>query len=135
MRHESFAADSALVHALLSRSVPVPCREGHTLFKQGDIPSGLYILRQGEATLLMKSLAGRPVLCLQADSGSLLGLPAVLGNEPYTLTAIIRKGSDVQFITREDFLQVIQEQPALYSLILEMLAKEVSFARRAFAEG
>ncbi len=92
MTRESFAADSKLVQALVSRSVPVPCSEGHTLFHQGETPTGLFILQRGEATLLMKSQAGQSVMCLEAHSGSLLGLPGILGNAPYTLTAIVSQG-------------------------------------------
>ena len=87
LKHESFAADSKLVQALEKRSLPVACGKGGTLFIQGETPKGLYILQRGEAALVMKSRAGRTVMCLHAGSGSLLGLPGVIGKEPYTLTA------------------------------------------------
>ena len=134
MKHESFAADSRLVQALEKRSLPVACSDGRTLFNQGEIPTGLYILQRGEAALVMKSRDGRAVMCLHAGSGSLLGLPGIIANEPYTLTAIIREGSEVRFITRENFVQTIEEQPGLYPSVLEMLAAEVRFARQALAE-
>ena len=134
MKHESFSADCRLIQALVSHSQPVACSEGHTLFNQGETPAGLYILISGEAALMMTSHAGQAVMCLQAGSGSLLGLPGVLGNAPYTLTAMIRKDSEVRFITRENFVQTIQEQPGLYPSVLEMLATEVRVARQALAE-
>lgn len=134
MKHDSFAADGRLIQALMKRSLPVTCSEGGTLFNQGETATGLYILERGEASLVMKSRAGRTVMCLHAGSGSLLGLPGILAKEPYTLTAILRKGSEVRFITRKSFVQTIEEDPGLYPRVLEMLAAEVHFARRAFAE-
>src|ERR1035441_4459891 len=40
---------------------------------------------------------GRAIVCLNAGPGSLLGLPGLIANEPYTLTAMARKGSAVRF--------------------------------------
>jgi CRP-like cAMP-binding protein len=135
MKHESFSADSRLIQALEKRSLPVACSEGGFLFNQGDTPESLFILERGEAALVMESDAGRQVMCLEAGSGSLLGLPGVIANEPYTLSAIIRKGSVVSFISREDFEWTIQEEPGLYPSVLQMFAAEVRFARQALSEG
>lgn len=82
----------------------------------------------------MTSNSGRTVMCLEAGSGSLLGLPGVITKEPYTLTAFIRKGSKVSFITRENFVQTVQEEPELYPSILQILAAEVRSVRRAIRE-
>jgi CRP-like cAMP-binding protein len=135
MIHESLAADGTLIRALVKRSHPIACREGRTLFNQGETPKGLFILESGEAALVLKSGAGRAVMCLHAGSGCLLGLPGLIAKEPYTLTAIIREGSQVDFISREDFERTIQEEPALYPSILQILAAEVRFARQAIANG
>ena len=53
----SFVADRTLTQALEKRSVPVPCLKEQTLFKQGEAPRGLYILKSGKATLVMKERA------------------------------------------------------------------------------
>lgn len=135
MKHPSLSADSRLIQALEKRSLHVACSEGGFLFNQGDTPKGLFILERGKAALVMRSDAGQPVMCLEAGSGSLLGLPGIIANEPYTLTAIIRKGSVVSFISREDFERTIQEEPVLYPSVLQMLAAEVRFARQALSEG
>ena len=133
MEHKSSVTGARLVQALMVRSQPVDGTEDRTLFNQGEPPTGLYLLQSGEATLFMKSHTGQTVMCRQAGSGSLLGLPGMIGNEPYTLTAILRKGSVVRFITREDFVQTIEQEPGLYLCLLEMLAMEVRLARLALA--
>ena len=42
----AFVADSELVEALEKRSLPFPCGEDRVLFRQGEPPTGLYILRE-----------------------------------------------------------------------------------------
>jgi len=134
MRHESRSADGSLVQALLKRSLPVDCGEWRTLFNQGDTPDGLFILERGEAVLVMRSDAGRTVMCREASAGSLLGLPGVISNEPYTLTAFACNGSAVSFISREDFERTLEEDPGLFPGILQILATEVHSVPRAIAE-
>jgi CRP-like cAMP-binding protein len=134
MKVESFRADRKLVFALEKESDPVACGEGRALFKQGEMPKGVFILQKGEAALVMSSPAGRIVMCLQAGSGSLLGLPGVIAKEPYTLTAMVKAGSEVRFISRERFEQVVQAEPELYCSVLTLLAAEVRTARLAIAE-
>lgn len=134
-QHEpAFLADHKLIQALERRSRPVSCGEDCVLFCQGDPACGLYILISGEAVLSMTSESGDVVMCLRVVAGSLLGLPGIIGNEPYTLTAKARKGSEVRFVPRSDFEDLIQVEPSLSFAVLQVLAAEVRAARQAFAE-
>jgi CRP-like cAMP-binding protein len=130
----AFVADSELIQALQGFCVPIACEEDRTLFRQGDMPTGLYILRKGNATLTMTSPLGDLLTCTAVQSGSLLGLPGLIGNRPYTLTAMGLKGSDVCFVTREDFSKLMLTQPSLSLMVLRVLAAEVRTARNAISE-
>ena len=134
MKSDSFAADHDLIRALEKCSRPVSCREGHTLFSQGEAPRGLFILRSGEAALLMESAPGQAVMFVTVGPGSVLGLPAVIGKQPYTLTAMAKKDSVVGFVTEREFEDVIQAEPSLYPKILKVLASEIRAARKALCE-
>jgi hypothetical protein len=46
----SFVADRTLIQAFEERSVSLPCRDGRMLFKQGEAPIGLYLLKAGKAS-------------------------------------------------------------------------------------
>jgi CRP-like cAMP-binding protein len=134
MKNGAFATHLELIDVLESRSLPIFCDQGRKLFIQGEACSGLYILESGEAALLLNAPSGRVVFCLSAGLGSLLGLPAVVGNEPYSMTAMVKKGSKVRFVTRYDFEKVIEADPQLYPAILQLLAAEVRSARLALTE-
>ena len=134
LEQNSFEADAELIKELEKRSQPISCREGRVLFQQGTVPTGLYILQSGEANLMLESTTGKAVRCLRAGAGCLLGLPAIIGNEPYSLTAMVRRSAKVRFVTRADFEDVMQANPSLYPKLLRVLAAEVRTARRAFSE-
>lgn len=130
----AFLADPELVEALAQRATPIACKEDRILFQQGDEPSGLYVLQSGQAVLTMNSANGDPVLASETIPGSLLGLPGVVSNQPYTLTAIACAGAQVCFISREQFKTFMQSYPLLAFKILQVLAAEVSAARRAISQ-
>jgi CRP-like cAMP-binding protein len=132
--HGSFVADGKLIRALVERSQPIPCTEDRILFNEGEDPIGLFILQSGEAVLLRHAETGNVVMCLRTSAGSLLGLPGVIGNEPYTLTAMARKDSEVGFVSREDFEELLIAEPSLYPKVLQLLATEVRTARQALSE-
>ena len=129
----AFVADPELIEALEKQSVSIPCSGGRVLFRQGAHPAGLYILSRGETTLTMTAPNGEEVMPVQAPAGSLLGLPGLIGDEPYTLTAIAHKDAQLRCVTRDDFTVMMQTNPQLSLKILQVLAAEVRSARRALS--
>jgi CRP-like cAMP-binding protein len=127
----AFIADSELIEALEKQSSAILCGADRLLFRQGDAPAGLYILRHGVVTLSMTGPAGEEVMSLEAPAGSLLGLPGLIGNEPYTLSAIARKDAELRFVAREDFTGLMKAAPLLALKVLQVLAAEVRSARQA----
>lgn len=125
----AFVADSALVASLEKGSTPIPCSEDRVLFRQGDAPTGLYILKSGRATLTMNSVLGEEIISATAADGSLLGLPGLIGNQAYTLTAIAEAGAEISFVTREGFTALMGTDPTLALKVLTVLAAEVRSAR------
>lgn len=105
------------------------------LFRQGDPPVGLYILSEGDATLSMDSGHENTSFSCTARSGSLLGLPGLIANQPYSLTAVAHKGARIGFISQENFNSLVQTQSVLMVKILQVLAAEVRSARLAIIQG
>ena len=129
----SFVADPELLQALEKHASPVVCDEQRVLFRQGDAPEMLYILQQGSATLTMDSAEGVPLFAVPASPGSLLGLPGLIGDQPYTLSAIAQPGARVSSIPRAEFMALMRTEPAISLQVLKVLAAEVRSARRAIA--
>jgi CRP-like cAMP-binding protein len=130
----AFLADPELIEALGIRSVPITCGADRILFHQGEAPQGLYILQQGEVTLTMDSASGATIISSRATSGSLLGLPGLIGNEPYTLTAVAHNGARLGFVSRDEFTGLMQTNPLLSLKVLQVLAAEVRSARHVILD-
>ena len=127
----AFLADPELLEALEEHSIPLSCDADRVLFNQGDPSAGLHILLKGQVTLSMTGEDGEPLMSTQAIAGSLLGLPSVIGNQPYSLTAIARSGAQVGFIARDDFNALMKSEQPLLVKVLQVLAAEVRSARMA----
>lgn len=130
----AFIAEPALIDALEKRATPFVCEEERVLFRQGDPPTGLFILRKGQITLSMDPGANQNLFACEATPGSLLGVPGLIANQPYSLTAIARQGAEVCFVTRDEFNTLMQTDQSLMLLILQVLAAEVRSARLALAQ-
>jgi CRP/FNR family cyclic AMP-dependent transcriptional regulator len=129
----AFVADQDLLEALEKQSVAIVCPDERILFNQGDATTGLFILRAGEAIVTMNAPGGEQIMRTPVPAGSLLGLPGLIGNQPYSLTAVASKGAELGFIAREDFAEVMLNNPALSLKLLRVLAAEVRSARLAMA--
>jgi len=127
----AFVADQELIRALRERATAVDCDQDPVLFHQGDAPVGLYVVHHGEVTISMDSPAGDEVISIAALPGSLLGLPGLLGNCPYSLSAVATKGAEVSFVSRDDFSSLMLSEPRFSMMILRVLANEVRSARLA----
>lgn len=128
----AFVADPELVAALETQATPVAVVPGHALFREGDAPAGVYLVKGGEVTLKTRH-DGDVVLRLRAGAGSLLGVPAVVGAKPYSLTAEVERGAEVSMLSCEDFLHLMRTDPCLSFHVLRVLSEEVRFAREALA--
>jgi CRP-like cAMP-binding protein len=128
----AFVADPELIEELEKRAARAEVRPDRILFRQGDEPDGVYILRKGTATLTSKS-DGDAILKVQAGPGSLLGVPAVVGAKPYSLTAEAMEGAEISVLSCEDFVHLMHTEPSLAFRVLQVLAEEVRFARESLS--
>lgn len=100
------------------------------LFHAGDAPDWVFYVRSGDVALTVH--AGRaPILHLYAGTGSLLGLPAIIGNKPYSMTAIASSDGEIYRLSRDEFNEMIGQQSALSFEVLRILANEVRTGRDA----
>jgi CRP/FNR family transcriptional regulator len=128
----AFVADPELILELESRAKPIPLGPDRIFFHQGDVATGVYLLRKGTVTLTSRS-NDEAILSLKVGAGSLLGLPAVIATKPYTMTAQATQGAELSLVTCHDFVELMQTTPLLSFQVLKVLAEEVRFARQTLA--
>jgi CRP-like cAMP-binding protein len=126
-------AETELCEEIEKWSAPILKRAGETLFRQGDGPGYAFFVKTGEIALTMR-VSGCAVWDVRAKRGSLIGLPAVVGNEPYSMTAKAIQDSQIFRISRDDFHRLMQQNPRLCCNVLQILAAEVHAARRTLSQ-
>jgi CRP-like cAMP-binding protein len=81
----------------------------------------------------MKAKDTSIIFSIPALPGSLLGLPALISDRPYSLSAVAHTGARVSFVARADFFALMQADPLLSLKMLQVLAAEVRTARQALS--
>jgi CRP/FNR family transcriptional regulator, cyclic AMP receptor protein len=83
---------------------------GATLFAEGQMPRGGFLLCAGRAKLFTTSPEGRILIFRIAEAGEFLGFSALVLNSPYPASAETVGRCNVNFIDRRDFVRLIRSQ-------------------------
>jgi CRP-like cAMP-binding protein len=130
----AFVAESDLFSVLRKHAFAIDCRVDTPLFQQGEDPTGLHILQSGEATMILEDSQRLQVASVPLAPGALLGLPALISDKPYSMSAVAKAGAQVGFVTRHTFSALMLSDPLLALMVLRVLAAEVHSARSAITE-
>jgi CRP-like cAMP-binding protein len=74
-------------------------------------------VKSGEVALMLP-VSEESAASFRVLAGTLVGLPAVFSNEPYSMTAIAWKGSEVEEMSCENFNEMIASDPTLSLAVL-----------------
>lgn len=83
--------------------------KGATLFVEGQMARGVFILCNGRVKLSTCSKDGKTLIVRIAEPGEILGLPATVTGKSYELTAEVIAPSQTNFISRTNFLDFLRE--------------------------
>ena len=79
------------------------------IFLEGQTPRGIFMLCQGQVKLSTASRDGKTFILRIAKTGEVLGLDANVTGRPYELTAETMQPSQLNFVSREDFLLFLKK--------------------------
>ncbi len=91
------------------------------LFVEGQAPRGVYMLCKGRVKLTMNSADGKTLIARICGPGDVLGVHAAIAGEPYEVTAEALQPCQVNFVRREDFLNLIREHVAISGAAMKQL--------------
>lgn len=93
------------------------------IFKEGEEASKLYIVKSGEV-LCLKSSKDRLIPVFLAKEGDIIGESAMIGDIPYTYSAISIEETEVVEIPSENFTYVFNQGPEwLVDLTTTMISR------------
>jgi CRP/FNR family transcriptional regulator, cyclic AMP receptor protein len=84
--------------------------EAAVLFIEGQTPRGVFVLCSGVVKLSTTSKEGKVLILKQAEAGEVLGLSAALSGTSYEMTAETASACQLNFISRQDLMTLLQNE-------------------------
>jgi CRP/FNR family cyclic AMP-dependent transcriptional regulator len=82
---------------------------GATLFLEGQVCRGIYVLCKGRVKLSASSREGQTLILRVAQPGEVLGLNAVISGVPHDTSAETGQPCQLNFVKRDDFLKFLTD--------------------------
>ena len=99
---------------------------GALLFAEGQRPRGLFILCEGRAKISVASAEGKTLVLKIAGPGDVLGLNSMLMENPALATVETIDRCRIDFVSREDFVSLVEGDRKGYLDIARTLSQELS---------
>lgn len=96
------------------------------LFAEGQKSAGVYVLLEGRVKISINSIDGKKLLLRIAYPGELLGLNATLTGRAYSATAETMDRCRIDFITRDNLLELIERDRSTYLHVIQSLTGKFS---------
>jgi CRP-like cAMP-binding protein len=107
--------------------------KGAALFQRGDKPSGVYLIRSGQVSLGLD--CDNPVYPARIlGPNAIVGLPASVSGNAYSLTATAVEDSELAFVPRNALVTCLKKNPAFCFQVMDILSDEIADIRSAFRE-
>jgi CRP/FNR family transcriptional regulator, polysaccharide utilization system transcription regulator len=100
-------------------------KKNQPLFVEGSYPRGVFCLNQGKVKIFTRGDEGKEQIIHIAKEGEIIGFRAMFSGESYKVSATTLEESNICFIGKEDFLNMIDTNAALRNGIMKELSKEL----------
>lgn len=116
------AAQLRSISALLKK---IDYRAGETIFRQGDLPSYIYIVMNGKVRLAF-DIEQHPLSNISFGPGDCFGETSVIGIQPHTASTIAVDDTELLVMSREALMSVFDTDKELFGLLVLNIAREAS---------
>lgn len=109
---------------LEEHTIETKVKKGSSIFSEGTRPNGIFFLKAGKIKKYKTNRDGKEQIIYIYGSGELFGYPALLSDEPYSDSASALENSTLGFISKKDFLHILEESRILSKKLLINLSHE-----------
>ena len=99
-------------------------KKGEIIFREGGYPTGIFFITSGKAKKYKTDKDGREQIIYVANTGELIGYHAILAEDRYPDSAAALEQTVIGFISKEDFLQTLEQSVVLNHRLLKTLSHE-----------
>lgn len=101
-------------------------KKNQALFLEGSNPRGVFCINDGRVKIYARGEEGKEQIIHIAKKGEIVGFRAMFSGEPYNVAASTLEESNICFINKEDFLNMVDTNPNLRNGIMKELSKELA---------
>jgi len=121
-------------NALLEQSKNLlQVKRSSKIFLEGNIPIGVYFLVNGKIKLFTTDAQGREQIVHLAKPGDLMGYRALLGSDTYSCTGTALENSEIWFIPKTVFFNLLNVNASFSHAIIKVLTAELRHAEHHLA--
>ncbi|MGM9510538.1 response regulator [Larkinella sp. GY13] len=102
-----------------------PMRKKQFVYTEGDTPTRLYFLKSGKVKTVRTNTDGKEFITGLYHSGDFFGYLALLENRDYGDSAVTLEDSELIYIPKEDFQQLLLANSTVSGQFIKMLAGHV----------
>jgi len=118
-----------LYEELRATATPIFKAKGAILFRAGQPRRGAFVIRSGQVKMILDGAVDfYPTRIL--GSGAVIGLPAAVSGEPYSLTAKATKDCRLDYITPRKLRNLLRRNTKIALQIAEILSEEIFQMRK-----
>jgi CRP/FNR family transcriptional regulator len=101
-------------------------KKNQSLFLEGSFPRGVFCINQGKVKVFKRGDEGKEQIIHIAKEGEIVGFRAMFSEEVYNVAAETLEESNICYIAKDDFLNMIDTNAALRNGIMKELSKELA---------
>jgi CRP-like cAMP-binding protein len=101
----------------------VSCNAGEFIFKQGDSPLHIYIIRSGEVKIVA-DVEETPLEIITFGVGDCFGETAVIGIQAHSASALAVEDTELIVLSRPALLSIFDSDKELFGMLILNIARE-----------
>ncbi|MBK7665960.1 MAG: Crp/Fnr family transcriptional regulator [Sphingobacteriaceae bacterium] len=100
-------------------------KKGEFIFHEGDHPRFYYQILEGTVKMFNTNLEGKEFTQMEFKSGHSFGEPPLFIDESYPSTAVVCTDSIILKLSKEKFLEILDQYPAFQKQLITLFAKRI----------
>lgn len=101
-------------------------KKNDPLFIEGSIPRGVFCIHDGKVKVFTRGKEGKDQIVYVAKQGEIVGFRALFSGDPYVVSAATLEESNICFVSKADFLDMMDNNHTLRNGVMKELSKELA---------